>query len=75
MNKPKDWFESVADRPGHDQRYAIDASKIKSELGWQAKYTDFRQGLADTIRWYQENQAWWQPQKAETEAKYQELGR
>lgn len=75
MSKPKDDFEHVDDRPGHDLRYAIDASKLLSELGWQPKYTDFRQGLTDTIKWYQDNEAWWKPQKTEAEAKYRELGR
>lgn len=75
MGKDKSDYDLVADRPGHDLRYAIDASKIKSELGWQPEYTDFRQGLTDTIEWYKNNQAWWKPQKAETEARYKELGR
>ena len=47
----------VADRPGHDQRYAIDASKISSELGWKARY-NFDTGLEQTVQWYLENQAW-----------------
>ena len=75
MGKDKKDYEQVADRPGHDLRYAIDASKIKNELGWQPKYSDFRQGLSQTIEWYSQNKDWWQPQKAETEAKYAELGR
>jgi dTDP-glucose 4,6-dehydratase len=75
MGKGPDDYEHVTDRPGHDHRYAIDASKIKQQLGWQPKYTDFKQGLGDTIEWYRNNQAWWQPQKAETEAKYKEIGR
>lgn len=75
MGKPPDWYEQVNDRPGHDLRYAIDSSKLRSELGWEPKYTDFAKGLADTIEWYRQNQDWWQPQKAETEAKYKELGR
>ena len=47
----------VADRPGHDRRYAIDASKLKDELGWEPKYT-FEQGIATTVDWYLENQEW-----------------
>ena len=47
----------VADRPGHDLRYAIDASKISGELGWRPKET-FESGLRKTIRWYLENSAW-----------------
>jgi len=49
----------VSDRPGHDQRYAIDASKIKRELGWQPRET-FDSGLAKTVRWYLDNKAWWE---------------
>lgn len=75
MGKDPNDFEFVADRPGHDLRYAIDASKIRSELGWKPKYTDLRAGLADTIKWYEDNRDWWQPQKNKTEAKYKELGR
>jgi dTDP-glucose 4,6-dehydratase len=75
MGKPSDWYEHVNDRPGHDLRYAIDASKIRKELGWEPKFTDFEQGLAQTIGWYKDNPDWWQPQKAETEAKYKKLGR
>jgi dTDP-glucose 4,6-dehydratase len=75
MGKDPNDFEFVKDRPGHDLRYAIDASKIRNELGWQPKYTDFRDGLKQTIEWYKANREWWQPQKAQTEAKYQELGR
>jgi dTDP-glucose 4,6-dehydratase len=50
----------VADRPGHDRRYAIDPSKIQSELGWKPAET-FESGLRKTIRWYLDNEAWWQP--------------
>jgi dTDP-glucose 4,6-dehydratase len=50
----------VTDRPGHDLRYAIDASRIKSELGWQPTRT-FEEGLAETIRWYLGNETWWRP--------------
>ena len=50
----------VTDRPGHDLRYAIDASKIEAELGWKARY-NFETGLRDTIAWYLANRDWWQP--------------
>jgi dTDP-glucose 4,6-dehydratase len=75
MDKDRSGYEHVNDRPGHDLRYAIDSSKLRNELGWLPKYTDFREGLKQTIEWYETNEAWWQPQKAETEAKYTELGR
>lgn len=49
----------VTDRPGHDQRYAIDASKIAADLGWTPSVS-FEQGIAQTVRWYLENQSWWE---------------
>jgi dTDP-glucose 4,6-dehydratase len=75
LGKPKDWYEHVNDRPGHDMRYAIDATKLKTELGWQPKYTNFRDGLAATIDWYERNEWWWRSQKDETEARYKRMGR
>lgn len=75
MGQSKDAYEHVNDRPGHDMRYAIDATKLREELGWEPKYTNFSDGLAQTIKWYQENEDWWKPLKAATEAKYKELGR
>jgi dTDP-glucose 4,6-dehydratase len=48
----------VKDRPGHDRRYAIDASKLERELGWQAEET-FESGLEKTVRWYIDQQPWW----------------
>ena len=75
MDKPGDWFDFVPDRPGHDLRYAIDASKLTTELGWQPRYTDFEEGLRQTIGWYAEHTAWWQRAKDDTEARYRELGR
>jgi dTDP-glucose 4,6-dehydratase len=50
----------VLDRPGHDRRYAIDASRLRGELGW-APRQDFEQGLKQTVRWYLDNQGWWEP--------------
>ena len=50
----------VADRPGHDLRYAIDASKLATSLGWQPQ-TSFERGLAQTVAWYLANEDWWQP--------------
>ncbi len=70
---PKD-YDHVNDRPGHDLRYAIDATKLKDELGWQPQFTDFEEGLADTIKWYTENREWWQAEKAAVEAKYAKSG-
>jgi dTDP-glucose 4,6-dehydratase len=49
----------VTDRPGHDQRYAIDASKIRRELGWRPRWT-FDEGLRGTVRWFLENRGWWE---------------
>ncbi len=75
MDQPKDFYDHVNDRPGHDMRYAIDASKIMSELGWKPNYIDFREGLKTTVEWYKANVNWWKPFKEETEKKYQEIGR
>ncbi|MEK7201988.1 MAG: dTDP-glucose 4,6-dehydratase [Patescibacteria group bacterium] len=74
MGKPKDWFEVVNDRPGHDMRYAIDSSKIERELGWKPGYTDIKQGLKQTIDWYTNHTEWWQPLKDAVEAAYAEKG-
>ncbi len=74
MGKDPDDFDWVRDRPGHDRRYAIDATKIYRELGWCPQHTDFGEGLADTIAWYREHEAWWKPVKDATEAKYAKVG-
>jgi dTDP-glucose 4,6-dehydratase len=55
----RDLITFVEDRPGHDQRYAIDCSKIERELGWRPTET-FETGLCKTVRWYLDNPAWWQ---------------
>lgn len=75
MGKDSSDYDHVNDRPGHDLRYAIDATRLREELNWTPAYTDFKQGLQATIDWYRQNEAWWKPQKEATEAKYQELGR
>jgi dTDP-glucose 4,6-dehydratase len=64
----------VNDRPGHDLRYAIDSTKLRTELGWAPAYSDFEAGLAATIDWYRAHEGWWRPQKAATEAKYATQG-
>jgi len=74
MGKPKDDYEHVRDRPGHDQRYAIDNSKIIRELGWKPKYTNLQEGLRATIDWYVANQKWWKTKKAAVEAAYAKQG-
>lgn len=70
MGQPKDAYDQVQDRPGHDLRYAIDASKLQEELGWQPQLTDFKVGLQQTIDWYRHHEAWWQADKVKVEAKY-----
>jgi dTDP-glucose 4,6-dehydratase len=55
-----DQITSVADRPGHDKRYAIDATRIERELGWRPQET-FETGIEKTVRWYLDNEAWWRP--------------
>jgi dTDP-glucose 4,6-dehydratase len=74
LGQPSDAYDLVTDRPGHDLRYAIDSTKLRAELGWAPRYGDFAAGLAATIAWYRDNEAWWAPQKEATEAKYRASG-
>ncbi|QFQ74448.1 dTDP-glucose 4,6-dehydratase [Liquorilactobacillus mali] len=74
MGHSSDEYEHVADRPGHDLRYAIDSTKLRTELGWKPQFTDFREGLAETIKWYTENEDWWKSEKAKVEANYAKNG-
>ena len=74
FDRPADDYDLVADRPGHDLRYAIDNTALRTELGWEPQFTDIRAGLADTVRWYRENEAWWRPAKAAVEATYRAQG-
>jgi len=60
LNKSNDLIEYVDDRPGHDKRYSIDASKIQKEINWKPKY-EFKESLKDTVEWYDENYSWWEP--------------
>ncbi|MHB8079932.1 MAG: dTDP-glucose 4,6-dehydratase [Candidatus Krumholzibacteriia bacterium] len=59
LDRPESLIAFVADRPGHDRRYAIDAAKIRRELGWAPAHR-FADGLAATVRWYLDNRAWWE---------------
>jgi dTDP-glucose 4,6-dehydratase len=72
MNKPWDEYVTyVKDRPGHDRRYAIDASKIKRELGWEPRYR-WPQAIRETIQWYKDNEKWWRAIKSGEYMKYYE---
>ncbi|PPG11085.1 MULTISPECIES: dTDP-glucose 4,6-dehydratase [unclassified Rathayibacter] len=70
FGQPEDAFDHVTDRAGHDLRYAIDSTRLRTELDWRPRYTDFDAGLAATIDWYRANEDWWRPAKAATEEKY-----
>lgn len=60
MGKGREMIQPVADRPGHDRRYAIDASKIKRELAWQPSRSAWPRALEQTVKWYVDNPSWWQ---------------
>ena len=53
----------VDDRPGHDRRYSLDDSKLRA-LGWAPEHSIWRSGLAETVAWYRDNRAWWEPIKS-----------
>lgn len=74
MGQPRDAYDHVTDRAGHDLRYAIDSTKLRTELGWTPQFADFESGLAATIDWYRDNEAWWAPSKDTTEAFYASKG-
>jgi dTDP-glucose 4,6-dehydratase len=70
MGQNLDYYDYVVDRAGHDLRYAVDASKIRTELKWVPKYHDFQVGLEATIKWYADNHDWWQAEKELIETQY-----
>ncbi len=72
--QPGDAYDQVTDRAGHDLRYAIDATKLREELGWTPRFTDLREGLAATIDWYRAHEEWWRPLKDGVEAAYARQG-
>lgn len=74
FGRPLDDYDLVSDRAGHDLRYAIDASRIRSELGWRPRFTNLGEGVAQTIAWYRANEQWWRPAKYTTEQNYRRVG-
>jgi dTDP-glucose 4,6-dehydratase len=69
LKRPESLLKFVSDRPAHDRRYALDCKKLRNELGWQPSW-EFGHGLAETIRWYQENSAWLEDTRSGEYQKY-----
>ena len=74
FGRREDEIDFVADRAGHDRRYAIESGKLRTELGWSPRFADFESGLAETIQWYVDHEDWWRPHKAAVEATYAAKG-
>ncbi|MBM9463356.1 dTDP-glucose 4,6-dehydratase [Aeromicrobium sp. YIM 150415] len=74
FGRDADDFDHVTDRAGHDLRYAIDSTKLRTELGWSPRFTDFSDGLEQTVQWYRDHESWWRPKKAAVEAGYAAKG-
>ncbi len=74
MGQPTDSFDFVEDRSGHDLRYAIDSSKLRTSLDWRPRYTNFEEGIVATITWYTENRSWWENDKRSVEETYRSRG-
>ncbi|CDJ98893.1 dTDP-glucose 4,6-dehydratase [Microbacterium sp. C448] len=74
MGEARDAYDHVTDRAGHDMRYAIDSTKLRSTLGWSPTYRDFEAGLEATIQWYRDHEDWWAPAKDGVEAFYASKG-
>jgi dTDP-glucose 4,6-dehydratase len=74
FGRSKEDIEFVADRAGHDRRYAIESGKLRTELGWSPRFQDFESGLTDTVDWYRQHEDWWRAHKQATEAFYAAKG-
>lgn len=74
FGRSPDDFDHVTDRAGHDLRYAIDSTKLRTELGWAPQFADFEAGLKSTIEWYVAHEDWWRPHKDAVEAAYAAKG-